>query len=185
MNASDFVFLGLKNRVAAPGRNDGQMVWTTELPGGLGDGFVTLSCDDRRVFACAHGQFHCLDLFSGQILWRNELKGYGYGIASICLPGGRPHPPRLPSRPWPPGDRREATPPPARRERRALDPGCSTLTFKPCSPPARPHPEGTAGPVAPACRNAGFLGAASTPPPPPRWRPGRRRPRKKPGQRNS
>ncbi len=92
MNASDFVFLGLKNRVAAPGRNDGQMVWTTELPGGLGDGFVTLSCDDRRVFACAHGQFHCLDLFSGQILWRNELKGYGYGIASICLPGGPPAP---------------------------------------------------------------------------------------------
>jgi len=88
MNASDFVFVGLKNRVTALGKNDGQIVWTTALPGGLGEEFVTLSCDDRRVFACAHGQIHCLDLFSGQILWHNELKGHGYGIASICLAGG-------------------------------------------------------------------------------------------------
>jgi len=92
MNANDFVFVGLKNRVTALGKNDGQILWTTALPGGLGEGFVTLSCDDRRLFAYAHGQIHCLDLFSGQILWHNELKGHGYGIASICLPGCSPAP---------------------------------------------------------------------------------------------
>ena len=88
MNANDFVFLGLKHRVTALGKSDGQIVWTTELPGGLGTGFVTLSCDDRRVFACANGQIHCLDLFSGQLLWSNPLKGFGYQIASICLHDG-------------------------------------------------------------------------------------------------
>jgi len=88
MNASDFVFVALKHRVTALGKNDGQIVWTTELPGRTGTCFVTLSCDDRRVFACANGQIHCLDLFSGQLLWTNGLQGHGYGIASICVPDG-------------------------------------------------------------------------------------------------
>ena len=37
--------------------------------------------------AHARGQLHCLDMASGRILWTNGLAGYGYGIASICLPG--------------------------------------------------------------------------------------------------
>ena len=24
---------------------------------------------------------------TGRVLWYNELKGFGYGIATICLPG--------------------------------------------------------------------------------------------------
>jgi hypothetical protein len=28
----------------------------------------------------------CLDLFSGEVLWANPLKGYGYGIGGLCLP---------------------------------------------------------------------------------------------------
>jgi len=89
MNANDFVFVGLKNCVTAIGKSDGQILWSTNLPGGLGtSSFVTVSCDDRRVFACANGQIHCLDLFSGQVLWTNGLAGMGYGIASLCVPGG-------------------------------------------------------------------------------------------------
>ncbi len=88
MNANDFVLVGLKHRVTALGKSDGQIVWTTELPGGLGTGFVSVTCDDRRVFACANGQIYCLDLFSGQILWSNGLEGHGYGIASLCLHDG-------------------------------------------------------------------------------------------------
>ena len=89
MNANDFVFVGLRNCVTALGKNDGQIVWTTQLPGGMGTGFVTVSCDDRRVFACAAGKIHCLDVFSGQLLWTNPLKGLGYDIASICLHDGQ------------------------------------------------------------------------------------------------
>jgi outer membrane protein assembly factor BamB len=85
MNANDFVFLGLKNRVTALAKSDGQIVWTTELPGGTLTTFVTVSCDDRRIFAYTAGRIHCLDLFSGQLLWSNPLKGYGYEIASLCL----------------------------------------------------------------------------------------------------
>ena len=63
------------------------MLWTTELPGILGDRFVTVTCDDTRVYAFTRGQMHCLDLNTGRLLWSNELKGFGYGIATLCIPG--------------------------------------------------------------------------------------------------
>jgi outer membrane protein assembly factor BamB len=87
MNTSDLLFLGLKSSVTAMYRNSGEIVWTTRLPGGLGESFVTVTCDDRRLYACAGGRLHCLDFYTGEILWSNELTGYGFGIGSICIPG--------------------------------------------------------------------------------------------------
>lgn len=87
MNATDLIFLGLKSRVSAIVKADGTILWSTQLGGGLGDGFVTVNCDGKHVYAHTKGKLHCLDLFSGQILWTNELKGFGYGIATICIPG--------------------------------------------------------------------------------------------------
>jgi outer membrane protein assembly factor BamB len=85
MDASDLIFLGLKSRVSALTKNDGRILWATVLDGGVGDGFVTLNCDGKFVYAHTKGKIHCLDYLSGQKLWTNELPGYGYGIASICL----------------------------------------------------------------------------------------------------
>lgn len=87
MTPNDLLFLGLKNRVSAITKSDGNILWTTQLAGVLGDGFVTVNCDGKHVYAYAKGQLHCLELFSGQILWTNQLKGFGYGVASICIPG--------------------------------------------------------------------------------------------------
>ena len=86
MNTTDLVFLGLKCSVTALCRSSGEIVWTTKLPG-LGESFVTVTCDDRRLYACANGRLHCLDFYTGEILWTNELKGHGYGIGSLCVPG--------------------------------------------------------------------------------------------------
>jgi hypothetical protein len=46
------------------------------------------SCDSSKVFAHTEGKLHCLDLADGRILWSNDLRGYGYGIASLGFPGG-------------------------------------------------------------------------------------------------
>ena len=81
------VVLGLNGRVAALLRKNGRLLWSTDLPGILGDRFVTVTCDDACVYAYTHGQVHCLDMQSGRRLWSNELKGFGYGIATVCLPG--------------------------------------------------------------------------------------------------
>jgi outer membrane protein assembly factor BamB len=81
------ILLGLKNRVAAISTADGRELWSTEISGGWGSsGFVTLVCDGSRVFACASGRLHGLDLATGHVLWTNDLPGYGYGLASLCLP---------------------------------------------------------------------------------------------------
>jgi len=88
MNAENILLLGLKNSVSAVSKVDGSILWKTELRGGMVDDFVTVLSDGQRVFAHTKGKLHCLDLANGQILWSNGLTGYGYGIASLCFPGG-------------------------------------------------------------------------------------------------
>ena len=85
MNLDDVILLGVKNRVFAITRRDGKIVWSTELPGGLGDSFVTLLSDGASVFAHTNGQLHCLDFTNGRIIWTNDLPGTGYGIASLWI----------------------------------------------------------------------------------------------------
>jgi outer membrane protein assembly factor BamB len=89
MNSDNTLLLGLKQSVTAIAKSDGQTLWKTELPTTFsGDDLVTVLADDNLVFAHTEGQLHCLDLANGQLLWSNDLKGYGYGIASLCFPGG-------------------------------------------------------------------------------------------------
>jgi len=89
MKANDILLLGLKHKVTAIAKSDGHSIWCTEIRGGFvsGSDFVTLACDDSSVFAYSGGRLHCLDLFSGRLLWTNELPGYGFGLASLCVPG--------------------------------------------------------------------------------------------------
>ena len=88
MNSDNILLLGLKCSVTAISRNDGRILWKTELSGGLNNSFVTVLSDGHHVFAHSGGSLYCLDLANGQILWSNELSGYGYGIASLCFPRG-------------------------------------------------------------------------------------------------
>jgi outer membrane protein assembly factor BamB len=88
MSTKDILLLGLKGRVTAVSKSNGRQLWSTRLEGGMGNGFVTLLCEDSRVFAYANGHLHCLDLASGTMLWRNDLPGLGYGIGALCLPDG-------------------------------------------------------------------------------------------------
>ncbi len=87
MNPNDVIFMGLNSRVIALNRSSGQTLWDCKLGGVLGDGFISLTSDGQRVFAFCKGQIYCLDASSGNIVWTNELKGFGYGIASVCIPG--------------------------------------------------------------------------------------------------
>lgn len=82
------LLVAVKSRVIALNRLTGGIRWSTQLPGSLGDSFVTLIADGQRVFAHTHGQLHCLDCSSGRILWSNELPGCGYGLASLAFPNG-------------------------------------------------------------------------------------------------
>src|SRR2546423_4384994 len=88
----DMIILGMNRRVAAISKTDGRIIWSTDFNTGLGSTFVTLLIDGSRPFAGCAGHLHCLDLGTGRILWTNELPGYGYNLASLCLPGGKSSP---------------------------------------------------------------------------------------------
>lgn len=87
MNPPEIVLLGFNSQVVALDKRGGRILWSTPLGGILGDGFVSLNADDRHVYAYTKGQIYCLDLRSGRIVWNNELKGFGYGVGTICIPG--------------------------------------------------------------------------------------------------
>ncbi len=87
MNPNDILVLAIKQSVMAICRADGSILWTTRLEGGAGHAFITLVSDFRYVYATCNGVLHGLELQTGTVVWSNPLKGFGYGIASLCLPG--------------------------------------------------------------------------------------------------
>ena len=84
MKTPQLLYVGIKGSVIALDRNNGQMAWVMPLKG---TEFVNVLFENGRLFATCRGEVYCLDPQSGRILWNNPLKGYGYGLATLALPG--------------------------------------------------------------------------------------------------
>ena len=89
MSPKQILLVGVKGAVLAFHRETGEHLWATELKSSSSD-FVVLASDETRVFAHTGGELFCLELQTGRKLWHDGLKGFGYGIASLCFPGGAP-----------------------------------------------------------------------------------------------
>ena len=89
IDPSQTLLLAVKGHVVAFERASGTELWRTPIEVGLlgSGGFVTLVCDEQYIFAHAGGHLHCLDLFTGTLLWEDKLPGLGYDIATLALPG--------------------------------------------------------------------------------------------------
>jgi outer membrane protein assembly factor BamB len=81
------VLVGVNRAVIAFDPETGRRIWERSLGSGWTNDFVSVSADLVRVYAHTNGRMFCLDLQTGAILWSDELKGYGFGIASIAIPG--------------------------------------------------------------------------------------------------
>lgn len=86
MNSQDILLVGVKGAALAFHRGTGEHLWATELKSSSSD-FVTIVSDDSRVYAHTGGELFCLELQTGRLLWRDGLKGFGYGLASLAFPG--------------------------------------------------------------------------------------------------
>lgn len=86
MANEELVYVGIKGRVVALSRARGQIIWSTKLGGALvgGGGFVHVVVDGDYLYATTQGVISCLDAVTGKVRWFNELKGCGFGIASIA-----------------------------------------------------------------------------------------------------
>ena len=90
MQIADLVIVGFNKRVAALDRNTGEIQWRWQAPDGTG--FVSLLVDGDRLFAAVNGYTYALDPATGQQLWRNPMKGFGYGVTSLASASGQtPH----------------------------------------------------------------------------------------------
>ena len=78
------IYVGIKGFVLALEPNSGQELWRAEL---ASSSFVTVVDDGPRVYALSHGEAYCLDAQTGAMLWHNPLKGCGFGLGSITVPG--------------------------------------------------------------------------------------------------
>ena len=90
MDTSDTVFVGVKGHVVAFSKSDGRQLWKTKLRSGLtvaGDRFVTVLAEPERVYAHTYGELFCLNAWTGEQLWSNELAGLGYDIAMLAVVG--------------------------------------------------------------------------------------------------
>jgi hypothetical protein len=84
LSPHNILVLGVKGSVLAFRRDTGEQLWAAHLKSGA---FVTVTADDRRVYAHTTGELFCIDLQTGAAIWHNQLPGLGYGTASLYLPG--------------------------------------------------------------------------------------------------
>ena len=75
------VFVGIKDSVLALDDRTGAEVWRAELRSG---DYVTVLWDGEALFAANSGEVWRLDPQTGQIIWHNQLKGFGRGLVSLA-----------------------------------------------------------------------------------------------------
>ncbi|MFT3781533.1 MAG: PQQ-binding-like beta-propeller repeat protein [Nibricoccus sp.] len=85
----NLIFVGAGGVACAIDKATGAIVWKYKFPSNsLGvDGYVNLLVDGDLLYAHASGELHCIKAATGELLWRNPLKGMGYGIGSIAAVG--------------------------------------------------------------------------------------------------
>ena len=83
--------IGSNGYVSRIDTGSGAELWRTKLLSGLFGGStctdVSVLVRGQFVFAGTHGHLFCLALDSGQILWKNELKGMGYNDVALAMEG--------------------------------------------------------------------------------------------------
>src|SRR6476659_5949780 len=83
MKVQDLMFVGIKGSVLALYRSSGQIAWSKKV----GNDFVNVVVQDGEVYASSQGEVVCLHAYTGEEVWRNKLKGYGWGLATIAFDG--------------------------------------------------------------------------------------------------
>ena len=78
----DVVYLGFNLRVLALDRLTGEIAWEWKSP--KGSGFVSLLLDADLLIASVNGYTYGLNPTTGEQLWFNPLKGYGFGTPCLA-----------------------------------------------------------------------------------------------------
>ena len=72
----DDLFIAIKNCVLRIRKSDGSEIWRTPIVKRVRS-IVTLAVEKDTIYASANGELFALSPDTGQVRWRNELKGLG------------------------------------------------------------------------------------------------------------
>ena len=80
-----------KGKVAAVDKSNGEIVWEIKLKQYVSSRMVNqighIMEEDGKLFIGCGGILLCLSAKDGSLIWKNELKGWGYSYVSIANSG--------------------------------------------------------------------------------------------------
>jgi outer membrane protein assembly factor BamB len=83
LTLTDVVYLGFNSRVIALDRYTGSVIWQWKAKKGRSS-YVAILLDADRLIVSISGYTYGLDALTGEELWFNPLKGFGYGTPTLC-----------------------------------------------------------------------------------------------------
>ncbi len=87
MKKLDALFILSNNRVAAINKKDGSITWEVTIKEHVTSISHTpgqISVEDDKIYIGASGILLCLSTKDGSLIWKNELKGWGYQFVSLA-----------------------------------------------------------------------------------------------------
>jgi outer membrane protein assembly factor BamB len=86
---SQNLFIYSHGKIAALKKVDGSIVWEKALKEyGLKTMATTagiLKLEDNKLYLAVYGFLICVSAKNGDLIWKNELKGWGYNFIDICI----------------------------------------------------------------------------------------------------
>ncbi len=87
MKKNDTLYILCDGRVAAIDKKTGEIKWEVKIKeyvkGAMSFSIGQLMVDGDKLFIGSSGILLCLQAKDGSFLWKNELKGWGYGFISM------------------------------------------------------------------------------------------------------
>lgn len=77
------LIIGIKGRVVSINSRSGRENWRSEAFASTVESVTLLNVAERRIVAGHRGELFCLDRSTGSVLWKNRLKGLGYGLVAL------------------------------------------------------------------------------------------------------
>ena len=86
LTIDDLVFVSFNSQIVALDRSTGELIWQWTSP--KGGGFVAILLDGDQLIVSVTGYTYCLDPATGETLWTNLLKGFGFGVPCLVSTRG-------------------------------------------------------------------------------------------------
>lgn len=87
MKQQQVLFIYSNGRVAAINKNSGDILWEVKLKDHVKSSFAhavgSIQCEGDKLYIGVSGILVCLKTKDGTLVWKNELKGWGYNF--VCL----------------------------------------------------------------------------------------------------